>query len=227
MIVTIVGPSGSGKTSMLIRQVSLAQTYGFKYVIIKPKVSVDGYHYDIRLMGRPVIPREEIIVWGEDELPDENIDFVFVEDAQFFSVEEIKALLDKFGELATKRESEAYQKRRRKGKTSAAEYHAKILFYLTPEDYMGEKFEVTDMLMSEDYVDFVLRRQVRCYMCETRQATKTQRLINEIPASLGTPRLFFDDKIVKHVPVCEQCYKHPSEVEFRLAVNGNAWTKTE
>ena len=188
----IHGPSGSGKTNRVIRTVVLSERYNLKTIVIKPHIFNVPPERVIKKDGIPAVT-ENVYIWGLDIVNiEEQLTFVLVEDAQFMSKAEIHTILDTFPNISNN-----------------------IVFYGPREDYAGEPFESIDYLLEnkKELLDVDTPMEVKCSMCKTKVATKTQRLINGVPAGFG-PRVFMTD-FVKHVPVCEDCYIHPAELGGR------------
>ncbi|WP_148682756.1 thymidine kinase [Pyrobaculum ferrireducens] len=165
MLIVIVGPMFAGKTTELIRRVERHVIAGRRAVVFKPSIdsrydaSKVAAHNGLRF-GAVVVPPSEEGVEAIGKMGVEY-DVVAVDEIQFFPVQLAEVL------------------------NSLANGRVVIAAGLNL-DFRGEPFETTARVMA--YADRVISLTAVCKVCG-RPATRTQRLVNGVPAPRDSPRI--------------------------------------
>lgn len=194
MITSLVyGSMFSGKTTRLLRTVELCKRYGLSFYIIKPTFDTRFGDKIIKNHDGEVYTGKEIFILGADSLPKKSkAKFILVDEAQFFSIDEVRFIEEKF-----------------RGTASF------ITFYGLLKDYADEYFPTTKYLYNR--VDIREECYAKCAMPECENpATKTQRLLDGKPAGIG-PKLMLGGASTYEAR-CELCYYPPQLVEMEPGV---------
>ena len=165
MLIVIVGPMFAGKTTELIRRVERYVIAGKRAIVFKPSIdarydsSKVAAHNGLKF-GAYVVPPDEAGVEAIGKLG-LDYDVVAVDEVQFFP----PSLADVLNELADSRV---------------------VIAAGLNLDFRGEPFETTMRAMA--FADRVISLTAVCKVCG-RPATRTQRLINGLPAPRDSPRI--------------------------------------
>lgn len=183
-IEVIVGCMFSGKSEELIRRIKRAIIANQKAIVFKPKID---NRYDIdKVVSHNGISIRALVVNNSNEIREnsENYDVIGIDEAQFFD----NKLISIVEELADK------------GK--------RVIIAGLDQDFRGEPFGIIPYLMA--IADSVDKLHAICVVCGA-VATKSQRLINDKPASYNDPTILVGSKEV-YQPRCRKCFNKPIKI---------------
>lgn len=200
----VLGPMFCGKSSEISRRLKRDEIAGRKFSVIKPEIDnrYGDYIYKDRnnAFSCPAInaPVENI---SEEELESllntiGDSEVVAIDEVQFFGnwiVDFVRTL---------------------KGQGK------KVYLGGLDTDFASEPFGSTGTLCC--VADEVMKLTAVCVCCG-EDATRSQRLVNGVPAPLGGDKVIIGDKEVKNTisyeARCDEHYVHPANVDFKTAVN--------
>lgn len=179
----ISGCMFAGKTEELIRRINVLQFAGKKVVVFKPKID-DRYSKDqvVSHCGRSI---ESYAVSNSSEVLQlaGDADVIAIDEVQFFD-EGIVSVCNLL-----------------------ADQGKRVMAAGLDLDFRGEPFGVMPALMT--YAEFVTKLTAVCMRCGA-PATRTQRLVNKVPAR-------FDDPIIQvgasesYEARCRHCHEVPGK----------------
>ena len=180
------GAMGCGKTSELLKSRYGKIEDGFKVVVIKPYVDKKGGNYivarDESKIKVDFIIKEKDNIYQEISkyLVNNNLDYVLVDEAQFFSkkhIDELSCVVDILG--------------------------IEVICYGLKTDFLGELFEGSKRLL--EIADNIkeIKRQCSC----GRKKTFNMRYINGEPVIHGE-QLAIDGVDAEYKAMCRYCYKN-------------------
>ena len=176
----------AGKTTRLLKSYRLAKRYKLGVSIIKPITDTRG-GVNVITTHNGKLHKSDVFVLGRDNFPAKNrTRMVLVDEAQFFSVEEVHHIIQK----------------------SAKNDASFCTFFGLYEDYASQPFPASEYLMKVSHLQEHLT--AKCAVCGA-EATKTQRLVGGFPAPFGNKIEIGGTN--KYESRCTSCYVHPSEVE--------------
>ncbi|MCX7870140.1 MAG: thymidine kinase [bacterium] len=180
-IEVIVGCMFSGKSEELIRRIKRAIIANQKAVVFKPKID-NRYDFN-KVVSHNGISVEAIVINNSNEIRNYVNDYevIGIDEAQFFDNE----LIDVVEELADN------------GK--------RVIIAGLDQDFRGEPFGIIPNLMA--IADSVDKLHAICVICGA-VATKSQRLINDKPASYNDPIILVGSKET-YQPRCRKCFNKP------------------
>ncbi len=186
-IEVIVGPMYSGKTEELIRRIRRTRVAGRKAVVFKPAID---HRYSMRqISSHAGVMLDAILVERASDIlaSSDDADVVAIDEAQFLD-DAIVAVCDALAE---------------KGK--------RVLVAGLDTDFRGEPFVQVGKLMA--IADLVTKLDAVCEVCGA-PATRTQRIVNGVPASYGDPIVLVGAKEAYQAR-CRQCHVVPGKEEAR------------
>lgn len=176
----------SGKTSRVYKGYRLAKRYKLGVSIIKPVMDT-RYPENIVRTHNGKIVREDVYLFGKDSFPKANkARMVMIDEAQFFSIDEIKSIVKKCEAADT----------------------SFCTFFGLDRDYAGVLFPSSEYLLS--YAHLKESLSAECAVCGA-EAHLTQRLFNGFPAPVGERILI--GTLANYEARCYSCYTHPRDVE--------------
>lgn len=180
-IEVIVGCMFSGKSEELIRRIKRAIIANQKAIVFKPKI--DNRYETDKVVSHNGISIKAVVVNNANEIKGiaEDYDVIGIDEAQFFD----NSLINIVEDLADK------------GK--------RVIIAGLDQDFRGEPFGIIPHLMA--IADSVDKLHAICVVCGA-VATKSQRLINDKPASYNDPTILVGSKEV-YQPRCRKCYNKP------------------
>jgi thymidine kinase len=180
-IEVIVGCMFSGKSEELIRRIKRAIIANQKAIVFKPQID-NRYEID-KVVSHNGISIKAVVVNNANEIKGiaEDYDVIGIDEAQFFD----NSLINIVEDLADK------------GK--------RVIIAGLDQDFRGEPFGIIPHLMA--IADSVDKLHAICVVCGA-VATKSQRLINDKPASYNDPTILVGSKEV-YQPRCRKCYNKP------------------
>jgi thymidine kinase len=183
-IEVIVGCMFSGKSEELIRRIKRAIIANQKAIVFKPQID-NRYEAD-KVVSHNGISIKAVVVNNANEIKEiaENYDVIGIDEAQFFD----NSLINIVENLADN------------GK--------RVIIAGLDQDFRGEPFGIIPHLMA--IADSVDKLHAICVVCGA-VATKSQRLINDKPASYNDPTILVGSKEV-YQPRCRKCYNKPIKV---------------
>lgn len=182
----IYGPMTAGKTSRILKSYKLGKRYRLGNSIIKPLIDTreDG---NVIATHDGKVQKADVYVLGNDKFPPKKrCRMVMVDEAQFFSIEEIEFIIKRCDTYET----------------------AFCTFFGLAYDYAQELFPSAAYLMERSHLTEQL--PATCAICED-EALNTQRLVNGVPAPFGEKILVGGSD--QYEARCSDCYVHPSDVE--------------
>lgn len=187
MVVSFIhGPMMAGKTSRLIKGYDLSKRYKLGACIIKPIVDTRGDTNSVTTHDN-ISRASDVYTFGKDRFPPQKKSrMVFVDESQFFSVEEVQYIINR---------CETYDS-------------SFCIFYGLAYDYAQQLFPSSAYLMERAHITEALYG--KCAVCDD-QATHTQRLVNGLPAPIGERILVGGAE--QYESRCKDCYVHPNDVE--------------
>lgn len=187
MVITFIhGPMMAGKTSRIYKGYKLAKRYKLGVSIIKPHLDT-RYDSNVVQTHNGKIIKEDVYVLGKDKFPHKSrLRMVMIDEAQFFSIEEIQFIIKKCEEAGS----------------------SFCTFFGLDLDYAKEPFPSSEYLLK--YANLKETLSGECSVCGN-DSKFTQRLSNGFPAPVG--RRIVIGGADTYESRCEQCYVHPSEVE--------------
>ncbi len=183
-IEVIVGCMFSGKSEELIRRIKRAIIANQRAVVFKPKID---NRYDLnKVVSHNGISVEAIVIDKASEIMNYAKDYevIGIDEAQFFDNE----LITIVEELADN------------GK--------RVIIAGLDQDFRGEPFGIIPNLMA--IADSVDKLHAICVICGA-VATKSQRLINDKPASYDDPVILVGSKET-YQPRCRKCFNKPIKI---------------
>ncbi len=183
-IEVIVGCMFSGKSEELIRRIKRAIIANQKAIVFKPQI--DNRYETDKVVSHNGISIKAVVVNNANEIKGiaENYDVIGIDEAQFFD----NSLINIVEDLANN------------GK--------RVIIAGLDQDFRGEPFGIIPHLMA--IADSVDKLHAICVVCGA-VATKSQRLINDKPASYNDPTILVGSKEV-YQPRCRKCYNKPIKV---------------
>jgi len=183
-IEVIVGCMFSGKSEELIRRIKRAIIANQKAIVFKPQID-NRYEID-KVVSHNGISIKAVVVNNTNEIKRiaEDYNVIGIDEAQFFD----SSLINIVEELADN------------GK--------RVIIAGLDQDFRGEPFGIIPHLMA--IADSVDKLHAICVVCGA-VATKSQRLINDKPASYNDPIILVGSKEV-YQPRCRKCYNKPIKV---------------
>jgi thymidine kinase len=183
-IEVIVGCMFSGKSEELIRRIKRAIIANQKAIVFKPQI--DNRYETDKVVSHNGISIKAVVVSNANEIKEiaEDYDVIGIDEAQFFD----NLLINIVEDLADN------------GK--------RVIIAGLDQDFRGEPFGIIPHLMA--IADSVDKLHAICVICGA-VATKSQRLINDKPASYYDPTILVGSKEV-YQPRCRKCYNKPIKV---------------
>ena len=183
-IEVIVGCMFSGKSEELIRRIKRAIIANQRAIVFKPQID-NRYEID-KVVSHNGISIKAVVVNNTNEIKRiaEDYNVIGIDEAQFFD----SSLINIVEELADN------------GK--------RVIIAGLDQDFRGEPFGIIPHLMA--IADSVDKLHAICVVCGA-VATKSQRLINDKPASYNDPIILVGSKEV-YQPRCRKCYNKPIKV---------------
>jgi thymidine kinase len=183
-IEVIVGCMFSGKSEELIRRIKRAIIANQKAIVFKPQI--DNRYETDKVVSHNGISIKAVVVNNANEIKEiaEDYDVIGIDEAQFFD----NSLINIVENLADN------------GK--------RVIIAGLDQDFRGEPFGIIPHLMA--IADSVDKLHAICVVCGA-VATKSQRLINDKPASYNDPTILVGSKEV-YQPRCRKCYNKPIKV---------------
>ncbi len=180
-IEVIVGCMFSGKSEELIRRIKRAIIANQKAVVFKPKI--DNRYDSNKVVSHNGVSVEAIVINNSNEIRNYANDYevIGIDEAQFFDNE----LITIVEELADN------------GK--------RVIIAGLDQDFRGEPFGIIPNLMA--IADSIDKLHAICVICGA-VATKSQRLINDKPASYDDPIILVGSKET-YQPRCRKCFNKP------------------
>jgi thymidine kinase len=183
-IEVIVGCMFSGKSEELIRRIKRAIIANQKAIVFKPQI--DNRYETDKVVSHNGISIKAVVVNNANEIKGiaENYDVIGIDEAQFFDNSLINIVED------------------------LADNGKRVIIAGLDQDFRGEPFGIIPHLMA--IADSVDKLHAICVVCGA-VATKSQRLINDKPASYNDPTILVGSKEV-YQPRCRKCYNKPIKV---------------
>lgn len=182
----IYGPMMAGKTTRLLKGYKLSKRYKLPVSIIKPHIDNRAGEKTISTHDGHMLTKD-IYVYGKDSFPPEHkCRILYVEEAQFFSIEEIKNII----------------KQAERNNTSM------LTFFGLQKDYAQDDFPSS--LYIQEVCHMTDHLMADCAVCGD-PADNTQRLLNGKPAPIGPKILVGGSE--GYESRCDNCYVHPADVE--------------
>lgn len=183
-IEVIVGCMFSGKSEELIRRIKRAIIANQKAIVFKPQID-NRYDLD-KVVSHNGISIKAIAINNPKEIANYSKDYevIGIDEAQFFNED----LIDIVEELANS------------GK--------RVIIAGLDQDFRGEPFGIIPNLMA--IADSVDKLHAICVVCGA-VATKSQRLVNDKPASYDDPVILVGSKET-YQPRCRNCFIKPSKI---------------
>lgn len=182
-IEVICGCMFAGKTEELIKRIKVLQYAKKNVVAIKPSID-DRYSKDMiashagNLCKCICVDTKDLKII-EDLVDDEKVDAVVIEEIQFFDYK----IVDICERLANNKK--------------------RVIVAGLDTDFKGDPFEVTAALLSK--AEFITKLSAVCCVCGA-PATKTQRLINGLPAKRTDPIILVGTSECYEAR-CRKCHK--------------------
>jgi thymidine kinase len=197
-LTTIVGPMSSGKTLELIRKISINKIQDKKILVVKHNIDTRNIKNPkeinhVKVQSRIGIEYDAIAFQDATELLIyvRNLnkiagypDVIAIEEGQFFS-QELRHVVDCF-----------------------IEYGIDVIVTGLNQTFRGEPFGVMSDLISMS--DEIILLQGVCAVCK-KEATKTQRLINDKPAPYNSPTIIVgaEEGTERYECRCINCWEKP------------------
>jgi thymidine kinase len=183
-IEVIVGCMFSGKSEELIRRIKRAIIANQKAIVFKPQI--DNRYETDKVVSHNGISIKAVVVSNANEIKEiaEDYDVIGIDEAQFFDNSLINIVED------------------------LADNGKRVIIAGLDQDFRGEPFGIIPHLMA--IADSVDKLHAICVVCGA-VATKSQRLINDKPASYNDPTILVGSKEV-YQPRCRKCYNKPIKV---------------
>jgi thymidine kinase len=183
-IEVIVGCMFSGKSEELIRRIKRAIIANQKAIVFKPQI--DNRYETDKVVSHNGISIKAVVVNNANEIKEiaEDYDVIGIDEAQFFDNLIINIVED------------------------LADNGKRVIIAGLDQDFRGEPFGIIPHLMA--IADSVDKLHAICVVCGA-VATKSQRLINDKPASYNDPTILVGSKEV-YQPRCRKCYNKPIKV---------------
>jgi len=183
-IEVIVGCMFSGKSEELIRRIKRAIIANQKAIVFKPQI--DNRYETDKVVSHNGISIKAVVVNNANEIKGiaEDYDVIGIDEAQFFDNSLINIVED------------------------LADNGKRVIIAGLDQDFRGEPFGIIPDLMA--IADSVDKLHAICVVCGA-VATKSQRLINDKPASYNDPTILVGSKEV-YQPRCRKCYNKPIKV---------------
>lgn len=199
----VLGPMFCGKSSEISRRLKRDSIAGRKFSVIKPEIDnrygEDTYRDRNNAFSCPAInaPVETIT-----SIELENL-LKLVEESEVVAIDEVQFFGSWIVDFA--------KTLKRSGK--------KVYLGGLDTDFASEPFGHTGTLCC--VADEVMKLTAICVCCG-EDATRTQRLVNGVPAPTGGDKVIIGDKEVKNTisyeARCDEHYVHPSEVELKSVI---------
>ena len=181
-IEVICGCMFAGKTEELIRRINVLSFAKKKIIIFKPKI--DDRYSSTQIVSHAGRSIDCITIDKASEMVDylkkeEDIDVIAIDEVQFFD-EDVVAICDYL-----------------------ADQGKRVMVAGLDKDFRGEPFGVMPELLTR--AEFVTKLTAVCAKCGA-PATRTQRLINNEPASFHDP-IVLVGATEHYEPRCRHCHK--------------------
>ncbi len=181
-IEVICGCMFAGKTEELIRRINVLSFAKKKIIIFKPKI--DDRYSSTQIVSHAGRSIDCITIDKASEMLDylkkeEDIDVIAIDEVQFFD-EDVVAICDYL-----------------------ADQGKRVMVAGLDKDFRGEPFGVMPELLTR--AEFVTKLTAVCAKCGA-PATRTQRLINNEPASFHDP-IVLVGATEHYEPRCRHCHK--------------------
>ncbi len=181
-IEVICGCMFAGKTEELIRRINVLSFAKKKIIIFKPKI--DDRYSSTQIVSHAGRSIDCITIDKANEMLDylkkeEDVDVVAIDEVQFFD-EDVVAICDYL-----------------------ADQGKRVMVAGLDKDFRGEPFGVMPELLTR--AEFVTKLTAVCAKCGA-PATRTQRLINNEPASFHDP-IVLVGATEHYEPRCRHCHK--------------------
>ncbi len=181
-IEVICGCMFAGKTEELIRRINVLSFAKKKIIIFKPKI--DDRYSSTQIVSHAGRSIDCITIDKASEMLDylkkeEDVDVVAIDEVQFFD-EDVVAICDYL-----------------------ADQGKRVMVAGLDKDFRGEPFGVMPELLTR--AEFVTKLTAVCAKCGA-PATRTQRLINNEPASFHDP-IVLVGATEHYEPRCRHCHK--------------------
>lgn len=183
-IEVIVGPMYSGKSEELIRRIKRAKIARQNVIVFKP--AIDDRYSKTDVVSHDGIKEEAISIGSSMEILNyinDDVDVIALDEVQFFD--------DRVVEICKK----------------LADGNKRVICAGLDMDFRGEPFGCVPKLLA--MAEFVDKLQAICMVCGN-PATRTQRLVNGIPAKYSEPVVLVGAK-EKYEARCRRCHLVPME----------------
>ncbi len=180
VIEVICGPMFAGKSEELIRRINRLKYAKKNFIVFKP--NIDNRYSDDEVVSHQKRREKSISIEKPEEIlsyVNDKTEVVCIDEVQFFS----PSIVDIVDELASK--------------------GLRVICAGLDTDFKGDPFETTAKLLAK--AEIVRKLTAICVKCG-REATKTQRLVNGVPASINDPIIQIGAS-ESYEPRCRHCHE--------------------